>query len=72
MPQLIKSTVAAASIVVIDGNTAPNENAIAVLTVPATSPLVMAMYDASSKDTLRVRLLSIAQNKHAPTYRIDR
>src|SRR5690606_35551522 len=47
------------------GRVAPRDNASSVLTAPATNPLVPAMKTASDADTLRVRLLSIAQHRQA-------
>ena len=54
-----------------DGIAAPMSSAIETFTVPATSPLVIAMNDASASATLRVRLLSIAQQRHASTTATD-
>ena len=48
------------------GTEAPSINASEVLTQPATSPLLPATNRASDADTLRVRLLSMAQAKQAP------
>ena len=44
---------------------------MAVLTIPAAKPLVIAIKDASSNATLRVRLLSIAQKRHAASTASD-
>src|ERR1700722_13978015 len=49
------------------GREAPNANASAVLVTPATSPLIAASTRASLAETLRVRLLSNAQHRHAAT-----
>src|SRR5213078_2574209 len=45
----------------------PTATARTRLVAPATNPFTMAMNVASFNDTLRVRLLSIAQAKHAPS-----
>lgn len=47
------------------GNAAPMATARAVFTAPAMSPLTPAINSASEADTLRVRLLSMAQHKQA-------
>ena len=47
--------------------TAPLSSAIAVLQAPAIKPLRQATSIASLVDTLRVRLLSTAQHRQAPT-----
>src|ERR1035437_4230307 len=51
----------------IAGNRAPRETARLVLTTPAARPLSMAMRTGSLTEIFRVRLLSTAQAKHAPT-----
>ncbi len=48
------------------GRSAPILTAIARLTVPATIPLMAAICTGSATDSLRVRLLSIAQHRQAP------
>jgi len=48
------------------GSPTPIASASATLTAPATRPLTEAIQVASASATLRVRLLSIAQAKHAP------
>ncbi len=42
------------------------DNPIPIFTTPATSPLIQAICTGSLADTLRVRLLSIPQQRHAP------
>ena len=49
------------------GSAAPVATAIAMFTGPANKPFRHAITIASFADTLRVRLLSIAQHRHAPT-----
>src|SRR5438105_11874428 len=48
------------------GQFAPRRNAIVALTLPAASPLSIAICTGSPADTFCVRLLSIAQQRHAP------
>src|SRR6185369_14703722 len=45
-------------------------NPTPALTPPATSPLSIAICTGSTPETFRVRLLSIAQARHAPTIAI--
>src|SRR5262245_26945243 len=40
-------------------------NAKPTFTMPATNPLLLAINNESPEDTFRVKLLSIAQHKHA-------
>ena len=47
------------------GQIAPRKSAIAVLTLPAASPLSIAICTGSPAETFCVRLLSIAQQRHA-------
>ena len=48
------------------GHEWPKPSAKPRLTAPATSPLTPAINSASEADTLRVRLLSMAQHRQAP------
>ena len=48
------------------GQFAPRRSAIAVLMLPAASPLSMAICTGSPAETFCVRLLSIPQQRHAP------
>src|SRR5713226_3732624 len=50
-----------------EGSAAPRENANTRLTEPAASPLTDASQIAPVSDTLRVRLLSIPHERHAPS-----
>src|ERR1044071_2124911 len=51
----------------IAGTGAPSASASVVLVAPAARPFTMAMKRASASAPLRVRLLSSAQARHAPT-----
>src|SRR5215469_4481357 len=51
------------------GSAAPTTTAIPMFTAPAISPLMQAIAMASLAETLRVRLLSIAQQRQAPAMR---
>src|SRR5436190_4697298 len=56
----------AASKVPAPGSFAPILNPIPAFTPPATNPLSIAIWTGSPPETFRVRLLSIAQARHAP------
>ena len=65
MPYPAKPTIAAAATAEMEGTAAPMRMPAMTLTLPAINPLVQAMTVASHVDALRVRLLSIAQQRHA-------
>src|SRR5437660_12880141 len=48
------------------GSLAPIISPIPALTLPATNPLSIAICTGSPPETFRVRLLSVAQARHAP------
>src|SRR5664279_2367314 len=52
------------------GSFAPKASPKAVVTLPATNPLSIAICTGSPADTLRVRLLSTAQARHEPAMAI--
>src|SRR4051812_637161 len=66
-PYATKPSTSAAAVVLTAGSCAPNRIATTRFVGPATAPFTIASQLASVSDTLRVRLLSRAQQAHAPT-----
>ena len=65
LPRLSEGAIVA-NTMVAPGTIAPSVSASKVFTAPAIIPLLAAMNKASDAETLRVRLLSIAQHRQAP------
>ena len=52
------------------GRAVPSHRAVAKFTQPATRPLIMAICTGSAEDSLRVRLLSMPQNRQAASMKM--